>query len=120
MQHLDELFGNKRKSRGSQNAVLLLRRGSLPLRGLGVLASTVESIINAWIRLSDYYCMRLDEIMSINYLFGFRNITTLDFLHQGFNLRDGTDVATFSGVLPTAVKRTHNSIIMIPDIRGIS
>ena len=74
---------------------------------------TIESIVNAWIRLSNYYGTRLDEIKTLNFLFGTHTIYTLDFLHTGYKMRDGTDLNPFGGVLPSAVSRENQIVIQI-------
>jgi len=72
---------------------------------MGGLSSSVEAIINGWIRLSAYYGTSLEEWHEISHLFVYRTISTLDFLHEGALLRNGQDIRKYARIIPNTNSR---------------
>lgn len=64
-----------------------------------------DAIINAWIRLSNYYGTRINQLNQMNKFLLLQNISTLDLLHEGFKLRNGVEWSEIGHLLPTTIAR---------------
>lgn len=68
-----------------------------------------EAVINTWIKLSNYYETRLNEIESMAPFMKLSSVGTLDFLHEGFTMRDEKNflhkILPYIGVIPYTLRR---------------
>ncbi len=68
-----------------------------------------ENVINAWIRLSNFYETRLNELGSLSMFMRLSSVGTLDFLHEGFTMRNEKDflqnILPYIGVVPYTLRR---------------
>ncbi|ODM94030.1 hypothetical protein Ocin01_12651 [Orchesella cincta] len=88
-----------------------------------------EDVVNAWIRLSNFYETRLNEIDSMAMFMRMSSIGTLDFLHEGFTLQNEKDflfkILPYIGVVPYTLKpqeidyRTWQDLVNLMVLEGI-
>lgn len=73
-----------------------------------------EDIVNSWIRLSNFYETRLNELDSLSMFMHLSTVGTMDFLHEGFTFRHEKNfrqnILPYIGVVPCCLTRAKNYI----------